>query len=99
MDSKWCCDILEECIEIYVCPEIINTDQGSQFTSDDFIYRLLNNRIRFSMDGKGRAIDNIYIERFWRTLKYEHIYIRPNNNADSLLKGVDWFIHWYNSER
>jgi putative transposase len=99
MNSQWCCDILEECIEVYGCPEIINTDQGSQFTSDDFIYRVLNNRIRLSMDGKGRAIDNIYIERFWRTLKYEHIYIRPTNNTDSLLKGVDWFIHWYNSER
>lgn len=99
MDSLWCCDVLEECIELCGCPEILNTDQGSQFTSDDFVYRVLNNGIKLSMDGKGRAIDNIYIERFWRTLKYEHIYIRPASTNQMLWQGIKWFIDWYNNER
>jgi putative transposase len=99
MDSIWCCTLLEDCIEMHGSPQIINTDQGSQFTSDDFVYRVLNNGIKLSMDGKGRAIDNIYIERFWRTIKYEHIYIRPTNTAEELLEGIEWFIDWYNNER
>jgi putative transposase len=99
MDSSWCCALLEECIEINGYPTIINTDQGSQFTSDDFVYRVLNNGIKLSMDGKGRAIDNIYIERFWRTLKYEHIYIRPTEFVEKLFEGIDWFIEWYNNDR
>ncbi|HMP31774.1 MAG TPA: IS3 family transposase [Saprospiraceae bacterium] len=99
MDSIWCCTILEECINIYGTPQILNTDQGSQFTSDDFVYRVLNNQIKLSMDSKGRAIDNIYIERFWRTLKYEHIYIRPSSTVAELWRGIDWFINWYNNNR
>ena len=99
LDSMWCCQVLEECIRINGRPLILNTDQGSQFTSDDFVYRVLNNGIRLSMDGKGRAIDNIYIERFWRTLKYEHIYIRPSSTADLLWKGINWYIDWYNNHR
>jgi putative transposase len=99
MDSQWCCRNLEECIEANGIPEIINTDQGSQFTSDDFVYGVINNGICLSMDGKGRATDNIYIERFWRTIKYEHIYIRPSVTVAELRSGVDWFINWYNNER
>lgn len=99
MESMWCCRILEECIAKYGRPEIINTDQGSQFTSDDFAYRVLNNSIKLSMDGKGRALDNIYIERFWRTLKYEHIYIRPAKDGKELRDGIAWFVDWYNTDR
>jgi putative transposase len=99
MDSNWCCDTIRQCIEDNGIPEIINTDQGSQFTSDDFIYEVINNGIKMSMDGKGRAKDNIYIERFWRTLKYEHIYIRPTLDVGSLYKGIEWYINWYNYER
>jgi putative transposase len=99
MDSQWCCKNLEECIEANGIPEIINTDQGSQFTSDDFVYRVINYGIKLSMDGKGRATDNIYIERFWRTIKYEHIYIRPSITVYELKAGVTWFINWYNKER
>ena len=99
MDCQWCCKNLEECIAINGFPEIINTDQGSQFTSDDFVYRVLNNGIVLSMDGKGRATDNIYIERFWRTLKYEHIYIRPSITVAELHSSLIWFIKWYNLER
>lgn len=99
MDTMWCCKILEECIQINGAPQILNTDQGSQFTSDDFVYRVLNNQIKLSMDGKGRATDNIYIERFWRTVKYEHIYIRPTTEVAELWKGINWFITWYNESR
>ena len=99
MDSLWCCSVLEECITLNGLPSILNTDQGSQYTSDDFVYRVLNNGIRLSMDGKGRALDNIYIERFWRTIKYEHIYIRPSSTTIELYRGIAWFINWYNEER
>ncbi|MBK8081665.1 MAG: transposase [Saprospiraceae bacterium] len=80
-------------------PQIINTDQGSQFTSDDFVYGVINMGIKLSMDGKGRATDNIYIERFWRTIKYEHIYIRPSTTVKELMSGLEWYIGWYNNER
>lgn len=99
MSSIWCCNVLEDCIEKHGRPTIINTDQGSQFTSDDFVYRVINNGIKLSMDGQGRAKDNIYIERFWRTIKYEHIYIRPSQDAEQLRKGIGWYIDWYNAQR
>jgi putative transposase len=99
MEALWCCGVLEECIVKYGRPDIINTDQGSQFTSDDFVYRVINNGIKLSMDGQGRALDNIYIERFWRTVKYEHIYIRPARDGKELRDGIEWFIKWYNTER
>lgn len=99
MEAMWCCRVLEECIEMHGRPEILNTDQGSQFTSDDFAYRVINNGIKLSMDGQGRALDNIFIERFWRTLKYEHIYIRPAKDGKDLRDGITWFIKYYNAER
>jgi putative transposase len=99
MDSKWCYEHLEDTIALYGRPEIFNTDQGSQFTSDDFVYRVINNGIKLSMDGKGRALDNIYIERFWRTIKYEHVYLYPTSKADELYNGIDKYIRYYNEER
>ena len=99
MDSQWCCKNVYECIQEHGIPEIINTDQGSQFTSDDFVYGVINMGIKLSMDGKGRATDNIYIERFWRTIKYEHIYIRPSTTVKELMSGLEWYIGWYNNER
>ncbi|MEZ4909902.1 MAG: transposase [Saprospiraceae bacterium] len=66
---------------------------------DDFVYRVINNGIKLSMDGQGRAKDNIYIERFWMTIKYEHIYIRPSQDAEQLRKGIGWYIDWYNAQR
>ena len=99
MDSKWCYELLEDTIKQYGRPTIFNTDQGSQFRSDDFVYRVINNGIKLSMDGKGRALDNIYIERFWRTIKYEHVYLYPTNKADELYEGIDKYIKYYNDER
>jgi len=68
-DKAFCIETLQEAIEIYGTPEIFNTDQGSQFTSDDFISKLNEHSIQISMDGKGRALDNVYVERLWRSLK------------------------------
>lgn len=74
MDAEWCSGILRQALAAYSPPEIFNTDQGSQFTSEEFTGTLLDANIRISMDGQGRALDNIFIERLWRTVKYENIY-------------------------
>lgn len=92
-------DVLNEALERYGLPEIFNSDQGSQFTSEEFTGILLANNVSISMDSKGRALDNIFIERFWRTLKYENIYL---NNYETLLEariGINKFIHFYNTNR
>lgn len=99
MTAEWCKSITQEAIETYGTPEILNTDQGSQFTSPVFINELKKNKIKISMDGKGRALDNIYIERFWRSLKYEYIYLNPANGGIELLKGVKKYMDFYNNER
>ena len=80
-------------------PQIFNTDQGSQFTSNEFINLLLEKEILISMDGKGRALDNIFIERFWRTIKYEHIYLHEYRDGKSLYEGLLSFIQFYNYGR
>ena len=80
-------------------PQIFNTDQGSQFTSNEFTNLLLEKEVLISMDGKGRALDNVFIERFWRTIKYEHIYLHEYGDGKSLYKGLLSFIQFYNYER
>ena len=80
-------------------PEIVNSDQGSQFTAHKWIDCLNQNNITISMDGKGRALDNIWIERFWRTIKYEYIYLNPTDNGIVLSKGINEFIDYYNNKR
>jgi putative transposase len=77
----------------------MNTDQGSQFTSPKYVKCLEDNGIKISMDGKGRAIDNVFIERFWRSLKYEHIYLNPANGGKELYDGVHEYMNFYNFER
>jgi putative transposase len=99
MNLEWCLQVYEDTIAMYGCPEILNTDQGSQFTSPTFTKASLDKGIRVSMDGKGRALDNIYIERFWRSLKYEHVYLRPANGGIELYEGVKKYIEFYNDER
>jgi putative transposase len=99
LDAIFCVESLNKAIRSYGVPEIFNTDQGSQYTSDDFINVLENNNIQISMDGKGRAIDNIYIERFWRSLKYEDIYLNSYETINELKKGVDKYIKFFNKER
>ncbi len=99
MNVEWCAQVYQDTIEQYGCPEILNTDQGSQFTSPVFTKISIDNDIKISMDGKGRALDNIYIERFWRALKYEHIYLNPANGGVELYEGVRKYINFYNNER
>lgn len=99
MSAEWCTEVLKEAIKNYGIPEIFNTDQGSQFTSEVFINTLIDNGIKISMDGKGRALDNIFIERLWRSVKYENVYLNVYENGLSLWKGLDQYFQFYNQER
>lgn len=80
-------------------PEIFNTDQGSQFTSNDFTKCLLDNKIQISMDGKGRCMDNIFVERLWRSVKYEYVYLNSIPDGKALWHGLDNYFRFYNQER
>lgn len=99
MDAGWCTEVLKETISLHGKPEIVNTDQGSQFTYAEFQKVLDDNTIQISMDGKGRALDNIFIERFWRSLKYEHVYLKPAEQGLELFQGIQSYIDFYNKER
>lgn len=99
MNAEWCRDVLVDTIQRHGKPEIFNTDQGSQFTSEVFVKVLQENEVKISMDGKGRALDNIYIERFWGSLKREKIYLNPPNGGVDLYKQVKDYVHFYNTER
>lgn len=99
MDAGFCVDCLEEAIKDYGVPEIFNTDQGSQFTSDSFTGVLIRNRIKISMDGRGRALDNIFVERLWRTVKYEDVYLKKYEDVQDLLMGLTHYFLFYNEER
>ncbi len=99
MDAEWCRQALEEAIEMYGKPEIINTDQGSQFTSEVFANYVLGEDIRLSMDGKGRATDNAFIERLWRSVKYEKLYLNPPKDGTDLYLSVAEYFNYYNTER
>ena len=80
-------------------PEIFNSDQGSQFTSEGFTEVLEGNRIRISMDGRGRALDNIFVERLWRTVKYEEVYIKEYETVMEAVEGLRRYFIFYNEER
>ena len=98
MDTNFCVEALEEALK-YVRPEIFNTDQGSQFTSMAFTGILEKNGISISMDAKGRVFDNIFIERLWRTVKYENIYIKDYKTIPDLKTGLIEYFDFYNGER
>lgn len=99
MTAEWCTEVLKEAIEKHGKPEIFNTDQGSQFTSDIFINELKKNEIKISMDGKGRALDNVFVERLWRSVKYENVYLNVYENGLTLWKGLDDYFRFYNNDR
>lgn len=101
MTASWCCEVIKEAIEQNGQPEIINSDQGSQFTSDEYISLLEDreNPIAISMDGKGRAIDNIFIERLWKSVKYECVYLKAFEDGVELYNGLDEYFRFYNQER
>ena len=89
LDGSVCTSLLKRCIAIHGKPKIINSDQGSQFTSEGWIDTCVNAGIEISMDGKGRATDNIYIERFWRTIKQELIYLNEYKDGLELYQAID----------
>jgi len=99
LESDFCVEALKEALKLYGTPEIFNTDQGSQFTCDDFIEILKEHHIRISMDGKGRWIDNVFIERFWRTLKYDEVYLKAYETVREARDGISSFIHFYNAKK
>ena len=98
MDMTFCLDALE-CAFHYGQPEIFNSDQGAQFTATAFTERLLNRHIRVSMDGRGRYLDNIFIERLWRSVKYDDVYIRAYQSVAELRAGLDRYFQRYNYRR
>lgn len=94
-DKYFCISALERAIRLFGKPEVLNTDQGSQFTSNDFTNILLENDIQISMNSKGRALDNIAIERFWRTLKYEEVYLKDYSSISDAQKQISDYINQY----
>jgi putative transposase len=99
LDSDFCVSALEEAIARYGCPEIFNTDQGSQFTSEAFTRVLKSNDIKISMDGRGRCMDNIFVERLWWTVKYHYLHLHSFDDGLELQKGLRSWFEYYNRER
>ena len=99
MDITFCMDVLEEAISKYGTCDIFNTDQGSQFTSKEFTGLLKSNDIKISMDGKGRWVDNVFIERLWRSLKYEEVYLNAFETPMVARKSIDIWMNFYNQQR
>ena len=99
MDVTFCIDALDEAIEKYGPPEIFNSDQGAQFTSNEFINRLKSHHISISMDGRGRALDNVFVERLWRTVKYQNIYIKGYETMQQAQEGLTEYFEYYNQGR
>jgi putative transposase len=92
LDARFCIYAVEEAFEKYGRPEIFNSDQGSQFTSLEYFNLLSSNNVKISLDGKGRCIDNIFIERLWRTLKYEDVYIKSYETGEEAYKNIKDFF-------
>ena len=100
LDTGFCIEALEQALETAGGkPLIFNTGQGSQFTSEAFTSILESNGIQISMDGKGRALDNVFVERLWRTVKYEHLFLHEYDNGRDLWQGLDTYWRFYNEER
>ena len=99
LDVNFCIEALEEAIEHHGAPEIFNTDQGSQFTSDAFTGVLKAHDIRISMDGRGRWVDNVFVERLWRSVKYEEVYLKAYDSIGEARASLDIYFNFYNTER
>jgi putative transposase len=99
LDASFCTDALDEALGQYGTPEIFNTDQGSQFTGDDFIQRLERVGVQISMDGKGRWRDNVFVERLWRSLKYEEVYLHAYDGVPEARRGIGDYFFFFNDER
>lgn len=98
LDTSFCLDGLERALQ-RATPEIFNTDQGVQLTSKEFVERLKAANIRISWDGRGRALDNLFVERLWRSVKYEDIYLKEYQTVPEVRKGLTAYFHHYNCER
>lgn len=96
--AAWCKEVLDEAISTHGKPSIINTDQGCQYTSALWTQYLESAGIQISMDGKGRALDNVWIERFWRSLKYDYVYLNPAEDGFDLYEGIKKYIDYYHSK-
>ncbi len=99
LDSSFCVEALEEALDRFGQPEIFNTDQGAQFTSDVFTTPLRDRGIAISMDGKGRCLDNVFVERLWRSLKYEEVYLHAYETMPEARAGIGRYFGFYNDER
>ena len=99
LDSNFCVDALEEALSRFGSPEIFNTDQGAQFTAEAFTQPLRDRGIAISMDDKGRCLDNVFVERLWRSLKYEEVYLHAYGNVQDARAGIGRYFAFYNSER
>lgn len=99
MDSSFCVDALEEAIDKFGCPEIFNTDQGAQFTCEEFTSVLKQRDIKISMDGKGRWIDNVFVERLWRSVKYEEVYLKAYDSVAEAKRSLAQYFDFYNFRR
>jgi putative transposase len=98
LDGSFCLELLDEALSMGK-PEVFNTDQGAQFTAEAFTGRLLSKGVKVSMDGKGRCLDNVFVERLWRTVKYEEIYPRCHETVPALYEGLLRYFPFYNCER
>jgi len=99
LDTSFCTEALEEALFRYGTPQIFNTDQGSQFTSDDFTGILKKHDIKISMDGQGRWMDNVFIERLWKSVKYEDVYLKAYNSIAEVRRGLTTWFDRYNMQR
>jgi putative transposase len=99
MDTDFCIEALEEALQRFGAPEIFNTDQGAQFTSEAFTDVLKDHGIAISMDGKGRWVDNVFVERLWRSVKYEDVYLRAYETPTELRAGLARYFEFYNARR
>lgn len=99
LDVSFCTDALEEAIRTFGCPDIFNTDQGSQFTSEAFTGILITSNIKISMDGRGRWLDNVFIERLWRSVKYEEVYLKAYDSIVHARDELAGYFEFYNHRR
>jgi len=99
LEADFCVEALREAIEQYGSPDVFNTDQGTQFTSQEFIGVLTGNNISISMDGRGRCLDNIFVERLWRSVKYENVYLKGYQTIPEARAGLTEYFGFYNKER
>jgi len=99
LETSFCVEALHEALERYGRPEIFNTDQGSQFTAEDFTSVLLEGGVKISMDGRGRCLDNVFVERLWRSLKYEEVYLYAYETVSAARAGIGRYFDFFNDER